>query len=27
LSVELLQKGDSLAAAEPWFYMPNVGEW
>ena len=27
VSVELLQKGDSLAAAEPWFSMPNVGEW
>ena len=27
VSVELLQKGDSLAAAEPWSSMPNVGEW
>ena len=27
VSVELLQKGDSLAAAEPWSSMPNVGQW
>jgi lactoylglutathione lyase len=27
VSVELLQKGDSLAVAEPWSSMPNVGEW
>ena len=27
ISVELLQKGDALAAAEPWKSMPNVGEW
>ena len=27
VSVELLQKGDALAAAEPWSSMPNVGEW
>jgi lactoylglutathione lyase len=26
VSVELLQKGDSLAVAEPWSSMPNVGE-
>lgn len=27
ISVELLQKGDALAPAEPWMTMPNVGEW
>ena len=27
ISIELLQKGDSLAAAEPWASMPNSGEW
>ena len=27
ISVELLQTGDSLAPAEPWSSMPNVGEW
>ncbi|MEO8546796.1 MAG: VOC family protein [Sphingomicrobium sp.] len=27
ISVELLQKGDALAAAEPWASMPNTGEW
>ena len=27
ISVELLQKGDSLQAAEPWASMPNTGEW
>ena len=27
VSVELLQKGDALAAAEPWSSMPNSGEW
>ena len=26
-SIELLQKGASLAPAEPWASMPNVGEW
>ena len=26
-SVELLQKGNALAPAEPWLSMPNVGEW
>ena len=26
-SVELLQKGDSLAPAEPWASMPNSGSW
>ncbi|MBB4631513.1 VOC family protein [Sphingosinicella soli] len=27
ISVELLQKGDRLAPAEPWASMPNVGAW
>ena len=27
ISVELLQKGASLAPAEPWSSMPNTGEW
>lgn len=27
ISVELLQKGEALAPAEPWTSMPNVGEW
>jgi lactoylglutathione lyase len=27
ISVELLQKGEALAPAEPWKSMPNVGEW
>jgi len=27
ISVELLQKGASLAPAEPWASMPNTGEW
>ena len=27
ISIELLQKGDVLAPAEPWTSMPNVGEW
>ena len=27
ISIELLQKGDALAPAEPWVSMPNVGEW
>ena len=27
ISVELLQKGDALAPAEPWASMPNTGEW
>ena len=26
-SVELLQRGDALAPAEPWTSLPNVGEW
>lgn len=27
ISIELLQKGDSLAPQEPWASMENVGEW
>jgi lactoylglutathione lyase len=27
ISVELLQSGGSLAPAEPWKSMPNVGQW
>lgn len=27
ISVELLQKGDPLAVAEPWASMSNTGEW
>lgn len=27
ISVELLQHGAALAAAEPWASMPNVGVW
>ena len=27
ISVELLQKGDAQAPAEPWASMPNTGEW
>ena len=27
ISIELLQRGDSLAPAEPWLSMPNVGQW
>lgn len=27
ISVELLQRGDSQTASEPWTTMPNVGEW
>jgi len=27
ISVELLQRGEALAPAEPWTTMPNVGEW
>lgn len=27
ISVELLQKGNSLPPCEPWILMPNVGEW
>lgn len=27
VSVELLQKGEAKAPAEPWASMPNTGEW
>ena len=27
VSIELLQKGDALAPAEPWASMPNTGHW
>ncbi len=27
ISIELLQKGDPLAVAEPWASMPNTGSW
>jgi Lactoylglutathione lyase and related lyases len=27
ISIELLQKGGSLPAAEPWASMPNTGKW
>ncbi len=27
ISIELLQKGDALPAAEPWASMPSVGLW
>jgi lactoylglutathione lyase len=27
ISIELLQKGDSLPAKEPWASMPSVGHW
>ena len=27
ISIELLQKGDSLAPAEPWASMANTGSW
>ena len=27
ISIELLQKGAALPAAEPWASMPNVGHW
>jgi len=27
ISIELLQKGDPLPAAEPWQSMPNTGVW
>ena len=27
ISIELLQKGDDLPAAEPWASMENTGEW
>jgi lactoylglutathione lyase len=27
ISIELLQKGEAKAPAEPWLSMPNTGEW
>lgn len=27
VSIELLQDGDALPAAEPWKSMPNIGTW
>lgn len=27
ISIELLQQGEPLPAAEPWASMPNTGEW
>lgn len=27
ISIELLQKGQALSAAEPWASMPNTGSW
>lgn len=27
ISIELLQKGDALPAAEPWASMKNTGDW
>ena len=27
ISIELLQKGEALAVAEPWASMPSIGEW
>ncbi len=27
ISIELLQKGESLPVAEPWASMPNTGTW
>jgi len=27
ISIELLQKGDPLPAAEPWASVENIGEW
>ena len=27
ISIELLQDGEALAAAEPWASMPNTGSW
>ena len=27
VSIELLQKGDALAPAEPWISLPNAGKW
>jgi lactoylglutathione lyase len=27
ISIELLQKGEALAPAEPWLSMANTGVW
>ena len=27
ISIELLQRGEALAPAEPWQSMPNTGTW
>lgn len=27
ISIEILQKGEALAPAEPWTSMPNTGQW
>jgi lactoylglutathione lyase len=27
ISIEILQKGDAKASAEPWTSMPNTGSW
>lgn len=27
ISIEILQKGENLAPAEPWVSMPNTGAW
>ncbi|HET9108397.1 MAG TPA: VOC family protein [Steroidobacteraceae bacterium] len=27
ISIELLQRGEALAPAEPWMSMPNTGTW
>ncbi|MDG1462266.1 MAG: VOC family protein [Gammaproteobacteria bacterium] len=27
ISIELLQKGNSLEPREPWISMPNIGKW
>jgi lactoylglutathione lyase len=27
ISIELLQRGESLPPAEPWLSMPNTGQW
>lgn len=27
ISIEILQKGEGLAPAEPWLSMPNTGSW
>ncbi|MCB1361564.1 MAG: lactoylglutathione lyase, partial [Rhodobacteraceae bacterium] len=27
VSIELLQKGEAQAPAEPWISLPNIGHW